>query len=118
MKKGILYILLFTYASMVAKPLLPYVADAISHTLFYNDHMSTVHFENGRFHVHNEAIDAAKETNDASKTTAVKKESNWDHIISFTPWLNHFKIKETAFQEYRLPANPAAFTGQHFTPPR
>ena len=98
--------------------MLPYIADAINHALYYNDHMASVHFENGRLHVHKEAIDAAKETSDASKTTTVKKETNWEHTTSLVYQYNLFQIKQNTFQDFRLPVTLVAYTGQHFTPPR
>lgn len=118
MKKGILYILLFIYASMMAKPLLPYVADAISHALFYKDHLAIVHFENGNYHVHKEAGDAAKENSDATKSSLFKKQTSPDHIIQFPQQITIVNARTSNFQEYLLPPHAIIFIGQHFTPPR
>ena len=42
------------------KPAIPYVSDAVSHVLWYNEHMATVHLENGKYHVHKESFTIAK----------------------------------------------------------
>jgi hypothetical protein len=118
MKKGILYIVLLTYASMMSKPVLPYVADVINHALFYNDHMAKVHFEDGKFHVHEEAMDAARESNEASKNTVPKKETNWDHIINLVNKPVRFSAAGTNFHEFKVPHILIVFTGQHYPPPR
>lgn len=54
MKKLLLHIILFSYAIVMFKPALPYLNDVIAHALFLQQHMATVHFENGKYHVHAE----------------------------------------------------------------
>ena len=60
MKKGLLYLVIFSYATIMLKPVLPFITDVIAHTFWYSHHMATVHFENGRYHVHTESMEAAK----------------------------------------------------------
>jgi hypothetical protein len=60
MKKALLYLLLFSYTTLVCKPLLPSLSDAIAHIFWYSDHMATVHYEQGKYHVHYEYQQAAK----------------------------------------------------------
>jgi hypothetical protein len=60
MKKTLLYLLLFAYTVIVCKPVLPSLADGIAHIFWYSEHMATVHYEHGRYHVHYEYQDAAK----------------------------------------------------------
>ena len=75
MKKLLLYIVLCSYAIVMVKPALPYVQDVIGHILFYKQHMATVHFEDGKYHVHKEVAKNAKEENSNKNTFPEKKKS-------------------------------------------
>lgn len=61
------------YTIVIFKPVLPFITDCISHALFYSQHMATVHYENGKYHVHYEAAKNAKE--DATGKTASSSSS-------------------------------------------
>jgi len=76
MKKLLLYIVLFSYAIVMVKPALPFVQDVIGHILFYKQHMATVHFENGQYHVHKEVAKDLKEENSNKNTLPEKKKSS------------------------------------------
>ena len=81
MKKAALYFLLFSYAMVILKPVAPYVSDAVAHIFYYSQHMATVHYENGKMHVHREIVNNAKKDQPAKETPASKKEnSTTDHI--------------------------------------
>ena len=85
MKRGILYLFLFTYSTVMFKPVLPYITDFIAHILFFKDHLQTVHAHQGKFHAHTAVAEGAK--NDQSgKTTDNFKKDNFgsDHIIIST----------------------------------
>lgn len=75
MTKAALYILLFSCTAMIFKPVVPYVSDTLAHIFYKTRHLATVHYENGRFHVHKEAADNEKK-NDAAKE---KPSSKKDH---------------------------------------
>ena len=68
MRTAILYLFLITYATNLLRPVLPYVSDAAAHIFWYSKHVSTVHYENGKYHVHVESFNAAKKT-DIPKST-------------------------------------------------
>ncbi|MCD6069315.1 MAG: hypothetical protein K0S33_4141 [Bacteroidetes bacterium] len=62
-KKGLTYLMLIAYVFGILKPLSPIAADIIAHTFDQAHHMATVHFENGKYHVHKEiAVEAAEES--------------------------------------------------------
>ena len=83
MKKAILYLLLFSYASIILKPVMPSVSDFVAHVFWYSEHMATVHYEHGKYHVHYEYADAAKKDNAAKNNSGVKPEdSSKEHLIS------------------------------------
>ena len=64
------------------KPVTPYISDAIAHVFFYAQHMATVHYQDGKFHVHREVIDIAKNTASDKETNTLKKNNTvTDHIL-------------------------------------
>lgn len=85
MKKAALYLLLFSYAVVILKPVTPYVSDAVAHIFYYSQHMATVHYENGKMHVHREIVNNAKKEQPAKETPASKKENTTTDHISLQP---------------------------------
>ncbi len=70
----------------MCKPLLPYVSDGIAHVFFYAQHMATVHYENGKLHVHKEVIDNAKKEASQKELPSAKKENSaGDHTCFAVP---------------------------------
>ena len=83
MRKALLYLLLFSYTCIICKPMLPALSDGLAHIFWYSQHMATVHYENGRYHVHNENLREARKgypQRDASipKTVAMDTE----HLVA------------------------------------
>ncbi len=75
MQKLLLHIILFSYAIVMFKPAFPYLNDVIAHALFLQQHMATVHFENGKYHVHAEVTKNIKNEN-SSKDSLPEKKKN------------------------------------------
>lgn len=63
---GIL-LLVAIYSCMPLKPILPFASDFVAHTFNEFDHVATVHFENGKYHVHAEVEKDAQSTNNDSE---------------------------------------------------
>ena len=63
------------------KPAMPFVTDAVAHLLFFKDHMDTVHAHNGKYHVHTEISEGAKNDQEEKSTNNFKKETSNEHII-------------------------------------
>ena len=64
------------------KPVMPYVTNAMAHLLFFKDHMNTVHAHHGKFHVHTEIAEGAKNDQQEKSTNNLKKETAGnEHII-------------------------------------
>ena len=82
MPKGILYILLFAYSISLLRPVLPYVSDFAAHAFWYTKHMATVHYENGKFHIHKD-LSAASEPDHSEKGTAAngKHDNITEHLV-------------------------------------
>lgn len=62
-----IYLLIGIYSIVLLKPLLPFAQDFIAHTFYATEHTATVHFENGKYHVHKEVETAAKNQTKQSK---------------------------------------------------
>ena len=77
MKRVLLYLLLFAYTVIVCKPVLPGIADGIAHIFWYSEHIATVHYEHGKYHLHYEYQDAAKKSY-PEKDTSLPKSTNTD----------------------------------------
>jgi hypothetical protein len=76
MNKLFIYILLASYAIMIVRPVVPYISDTIAHTFWRYQHISTVHFENGKYHTHYEVLEAAKKTDPEKASHSGKTDTN------------------------------------------
>ncbi|MEO5944131.1 MAG: hypothetical protein ABIP30_01585 [Ferruginibacter sp.] len=64
---------------------MPYISDVVAHVFWYSQHMATVHYLDGKFHVHTEVMEAATKTNNDKDQTpfSEKKEQHQNvHLIS------------------------------------
>ncbi|MEO7265378.1 MAG: hypothetical protein ABIW38_10715 [Ferruginibacter sp.] len=82
MKKTAAYIFLFVYVVVLCKPITPIISDGIAHAFYYSQHMATVHYENGKMHLHQELIKKACEENSSKDQGLVKKSQATDEYIS------------------------------------
>ncbi len=121
MKKLLLYITLLSYAVVMFKPVLPYINDVISHTFFYAHHMATVHYENGKYHVHYEvARDIKDEKSDKSTSSNLKKDNLTNEYLVPSSSQNNFIIADLATTYLLLPS-PNLLNGNaknNFPPPK
>ncbi len=121
MKKLLLYITLLSYAVVMFKPVLPYINDVISHTFFYAHHMATVHYENGKYHVHYEvARDIKEEKSDKSTSSNLKKDNLTNEYLVPSSSQNNFIIADLATTYLLLPS-PNLLNGNvknNFPPPK
>ncbi|GAB2809852.1 hypothetical protein GCM10027043_06420 [Ferruginibacter profundus] len=80
---------------MVLKPVLPYVSDFVSHTFFYAHHMATMHYENGKYHVHYETARASKDdsSDKPASSSFLKKDTTVnEHIVTVVKQQQSFMI--------------------------
>ena len=120
MKKLLLHIILFSYAIVMFKPAFPYLKDAVNHLVFYKQHMATVHFENGKYHVHAEITKNAKEDNSNKTVPSSKKENTSTDHIAFTEKTNK-PITAIFFKNFKVPASYDLADGNlqyNYPPPR
>jgi hypothetical protein len=84
MKKEFATFLLLCYALVLFKPVLPVLADAFAHVFMEERHMATVHFENGRYHLHLEVKAASENLPDQKSTTMQAGETSAVHLKTHT----------------------------------
>ena len=81
------------------KPVSPYIADAFDHAFNYTQHMATIHYENGKYHVHKELVVNAKKDNPAKETSNSKKENSAnDHIVVQQKQTPQFLLPAISYQ--------------------
>jgi hypothetical protein len=119
MKNFLLYLFFFTYSASILKPCVPYLSDIISHTFYYAEHVKTVHFENGKYHVHHELVKMAQKNTGDENGGYLKKISLPDEHLIVT---NNFSFLNPYFPHpYLLPvlqSITAGCTNAVFSPPR
>jgi hypothetical protein len=72
------------------KPVLPIIKDGISHLLYEQKHIATVHYEKGKYHLHVELVNATKDKSSKQTTTSVFFEAIQHHISEETNRPNLF----------------------------
>lgn len=72
--------MLSIYIVGLIKPTLPVVKDFIAHTFFEASHMATIHYENGRYHLHLELSEEAKTSNTQQGSTFSDNEALFSHL--------------------------------------
>ncbi len=120
MKKFLLYIVLASYAVVMIKPIMPYISDVIGHALFYSQHMATMHFENGKYHVHTELLKNVKEQNsDKVPSPSKKQKIDNDHIKTVVK--EAVMVQSLLNKSYSLTLTTDIYSGiynSHYHPPR
>ena len=74
MKKIAIYILLSFYLFAQLKPLAVVIEDVLAHTFWKMQHMATVHYENGHYHIHSELSDISEKENKNTQQKAPSSE--------------------------------------------
>lgn len=64
----IVYLLIGIYALALIRSIMPVLKDVTAHIFFKMEHMTTVHYENGEYHVHMELVNNT-EKKEAATTT-------------------------------------------------
>ena len=120
MKKVLLYIVLFSYAIVMFKPALPYVSDFIGHVLFYQQHLATVHFENGKYHLHKEVAKNIKEENSGKNSLPEKKKITTEEYTGALSKasLLYSSINDVAYGSYPQQHNYSPYLPYNYPPPR
>ncbi|MEO8771667.1 MAG: hypothetical protein ABI402_16345 [Ferruginibacter sp.] len=119
MKKGIVYILLLSYSTLMLKPVLPYISDSIAHIFWYSKHMATVHYIDGKFHVHKAVMEEEKRNGaDKNPFTEKKDQSQYEYLITLIKPLIFKGIIVNNY--FAKPSTPlfTAYLKKDYPPPR
>jgi Zn-finger protein len=120
-KRAVIYILLSFYVFAQVKPLAVIVEDVLAHTLWRAQHMATVHFENGHYHIHNELSDVSEKENKSAQNKAPSSEKMNEntfqniHELNFNFQTNSILTPVTIFQTQDV---LAGFTTINSPPPK
>ncbi|MBA3664820.1 MAG: hypothetical protein H0W61_11520 [Bacteroidetes bacterium] len=111
MKKTAVYILLFLYVAVQLKPLAAVMEDVLAHTFFKAKHMATIHYENGKYHLHSELESISKDETGSTKEkgpSAQKLNENINqqitHELHFDLSPNSIRIPVIAEAHQQLPS--------------
>jgi hypothetical protein len=91
-KKQVAILLLLCYSLALVKPLVPAVSDFFAHTFWKTEHLATVHFENGKYHLHIDMEKAGKE----DQQNTPKKTSEKNDLVHLNPVVEEANLP-TAF---------------------
>ena len=119
MKKITTVILLVCYAMALIKPITPVIGDILAHTFWRAQHMATVHFENGKYHVHYALQAAAKEDNGNKKSSSVKVDETLDiHLVVNNQIVLANNSNMRTITSYDLGHYSSAFPNRDAPPPK
>ncbi|MDQ3111191.1 MAG: hypothetical protein M3R17_14965 [Bacteroidota bacterium] len=91
MKKQIAILLLLCYSLALVKPLAPALSDLFAHSFWKTEHLASVHYENGKYHLHIDMEKAGKE----DPQNNPKKASEKNDFVHLNP----------VFEENFIPGN-------------
>jgi hypothetical protein len=119
-QKRISFLMLIVYIFAILKPLAPLAKDFFAHTFDQTNHMATVHFENGKYHVHKEMVaDApAESTKKAASGNFSSEELLANHLHSGTYLFNAWTSETAIIQTRITTCVPEIFTGTATPPPK
>jgi len=91
-KKIFMQFLLCVYVLALVRPLAPAVNDFLGHHFWKTEHLSTVHYENGKYHLH---IELAKNANENRTERPGNTSQGVDEFLA-----SHLKSEKLLFEAY------------------
>jgi len=61
------WLVMISYTLLMFKPVMPVIIDVLAHTFWEQQHMLVVHEVNGKFHLHNELVNASHQSDKHSQ---------------------------------------------------
>ena len=118
MKRFITYLLLYAYAIMLMKPVVPIIGDLVAHTFYELEHLQVVHQHNGVYHVDEEIQDENKDSDSSGKTIVTNTADASPHeLITFSFSLSNCMVK-LKHQSTHLLSFPDRYSVPLFLPPK
>lgn len=115
--KTISQLLLLVYAFGVLKPLSPIINDVLAHTFWKMQHIATVHYENGKYHVHTELAEEGKKQEHSSPSVVSSGALMEAHTNNAPQTLAYSSAEEKTFYIPAVGACRAAFCSLNNPPP-
>ncbi|MES2565818.1 MAG: hypothetical protein V4565_03065 [Bacteroidota bacterium] len=112
-----IYLMLGIYTFGLVKPVIPLVKDIVAHSFFESSHMASVHYENGRYHIHLELKEEVKNTTE--KAPVISEKDNFSvHVKSNNLQSEHYFLQAIKVLTPYLIASIDLFTSPPFIPPK
>jgi hypothetical protein len=112
-------LVLFSYSLLIFNAFIPIAADVVAHTFWEKEHLLTVHQVNGKFHVHIQIVNAAKQAGTDKSSGNLKFGSeDYSHVL-FTAD-NSFSHTHFINQPYATYTStyPVSYPDMDYPPPR
>lgn len=116
-KKVVIYTFLFVYGFALIKPITPIINDVIAHTFYKMEHLATVHFENGKYHVHAELASERKGEPKENVPSSIY-ETLAIHLTGNTVKLKVHRTSSTIIFSSKIEHTSSAFIQQPTPPPQ
>lgn len=114
------YYLLLLYITVMCKPIIPLVQDIWAHTFYEQEHIATVHHQNGQNHVHYEVKKANEDKNGDKSSKAKSSDSDTSFHFNLVSKLvfntNKPTLVQTDFDQLNI--LPVVFTDINLPPPK
>ena len=120
MRVLITYYLMLLYITVMFKPLIPLVSDALSHTFSKAIHIATVHAVYGSHHLEKELSNSSSDNANSSHQNTVNTEDPVPLHVSTNEWVYDFCFDGTGkdHPSLKLSKLKAGFILKSFPPPR
>ena len=120
MRVLIAYYLVLLYITVMFKPLIPIVSDALSHTFSKAIHIATVHAVYGSHHLEKEISNSSSGNANSSHQNTVNTEDPMPVHVSTNEWSRGFCFDRTGkdYSSIKLYKLKAGFILKSFPPPR
>ena len=114
------YYLVLVYVTVMLKPLIPIVSDAMSHALNGAIHVSTVHAKYGSNHLDEELADTASDNTNSKNQNTVKSEEPLPVHISTKECKYDFNVNTSDKQYFDFKSHKllSVFILKHGPPPK
>ncbi len=113
-----MYTLLCVYSFALLKPIIPVVNDVFAHTFYKLEHLATVHYENGKYHLHTE-LEKQDSENTPLKNNSTKTSDSETLLFHLKNETDTFVIDRICVSQISFPyANiPVGISPKILTPP-
>jgi hypothetical protein len=112
-------LVLFSYGLLIFNAFIPIAADAVAHTFWEKEHLLTVHKVNGKYHVHVQIVNNAKQSGSDKSSGNLKFGSeDYSHLL-FTGHYSFAHSLVTKQSHFTYQSDfPVSHPDKDYPPPR